>query len=202
MDGDQSLALNRVDLISRTIETLEKIYREKEECKARASDMSQAGNNIAAARQAIKDDRVSYLLIDNATLILLYVFYLTLSSFYAFHNIGTFDGSISFASSRVDNNETGRWQHSIDISTAVSWLASCCESRWYWCFLPIPPNGTAGSTGHGLDASGYGSQVQGNLRDDFRFHQGYLRAMHDGANLGSGLGLGRQEAKSQRGRMK
>lgn len=46
------------------------------------------------------------------------------------------------------------------------------------------------------------SQIQGNLRDDIRFNQRYLRAMHDGAILGSGLGLGPQEAKSKRRRMK
>lgn len=73
IDGDHSLALNRVDLISRTIETLEMIYREKEESEARASEISQAGNDFAAARQAIKDDRVSHESIDNVALVLLHI---------------------------------------------------------------------------------------------------------------------------------
>ena len=66
----------------------------------------------------------------------------------------------------------------------------------------FPPMVQQGLQATGSVPSGFGSQVQGNLRDDIRFHQGYLRATHDGANLSSGLGFGRQEAKSQRGRMK
>ena len=53
-------ALNRVDLISRTIKTLEKMNRENEERKVLLEGMSAQGtDDIAAARQAIKDDRVS-----------------------------------------------------------------------------------------------------------------------------------------------
>lgn len=57
-DGEQNLVINRVDLISRTIATLERMDREKEECKARMIEMAQSGNDIAAAQQAMKDDRV------------------------------------------------------------------------------------------------------------------------------------------------
>lgn len=52
--------MNRVDLISRTITTLDRMSRENEKQKALLSEMSKGGNlEIAAARQAIKDDRVS-----------------------------------------------------------------------------------------------------------------------------------------------
>lgn len=71
-EGDPNPVLNRVDLISRTIATLERLNREKEDCRARVTEISQAGNDIAAARQAIKDDRVSARLTNHDSLNLLY----------------------------------------------------------------------------------------------------------------------------------
>lgn len=59
-EGDNPF-LNRVDLITRTIEALERMSRENEKYKALLAERSQGGapSDIDAARQAIKDDRVS-----------------------------------------------------------------------------------------------------------------------------------------------
>jgi hypothetical protein len=172
IDGDHSLALNRVDLISRTIETLEMIYREKEESEARASEISQASNDFAAARQAIKDDRV-----------LLMVPFLSPVA-----------GSTITRQSADSTASTSQQQS--------RGLQAVLNQGGLGASYQFPPTGQQGLQATGFTTSGFGSQIQGDLRDSIRFNQGYLQAMHDGANHGSGLSLGRQEAKSQRGRMR
>lgn len=57
-EGDKPI-LNRVDLIGRTIATLERMSRENEERKELLAQIARGGNDVDAARQAIKDDRVS-----------------------------------------------------------------------------------------------------------------------------------------------
>jgi hypothetical protein len=61
-DGDNHV-LNRVDLISRTTMALERMYRQNQEQKALIAELSQGTSGdvdaAAAARQAIKDNRVS-----------------------------------------------------------------------------------------------------------------------------------------------
>lgn len=60
-EGD-NLALNRVDLISRTVAVIARMYRQNEDQKALIAELTQEGggdSDAAAARQAIKDNRVS-----------------------------------------------------------------------------------------------------------------------------------------------
>ena len=59
MKEGENPVLNRVDLITRTIKALDRMSRENDEFKALLAERSQEGSEIAAARQAIKDDRVS-----------------------------------------------------------------------------------------------------------------------------------------------
>jgi hypothetical protein len=58
MKEGENPVLNRVDLITRTIKALDRMSRENDEFKALLAERSQDGSEIAAARQAIKDDRV------------------------------------------------------------------------------------------------------------------------------------------------
>jgi hypothetical protein len=58
----ENLALNRVDLISRTVTVIARMYRQNEDQKALIAELTQGGeadSDAAAARQAIKDNRVS-----------------------------------------------------------------------------------------------------------------------------------------------
>lgn len=61
LEGD-NLALNRVDLISRTVTVIARMHRQNEDQKALIAELTQGGgrdSDAAAARQAIKDNRVS-----------------------------------------------------------------------------------------------------------------------------------------------
>ena len=58
----ENLALNRVDLISRTAMVIARMYRQNEEQRALLAELTRGGgadSDVAAARQAIKDNRVS-----------------------------------------------------------------------------------------------------------------------------------------------
>ena len=58
----ENLALNRVDLISRTVTVIARMYRQNEDQKALIAKLAQGGggdSDAAAAKQAIKDNRVS-----------------------------------------------------------------------------------------------------------------------------------------------
>lgn len=72
--------------------------------------------------------------------------------------------------------------------------------------MPFPSVGNQGIPAAGSMPSSFalaGGQIQGNVREDIRFNQGYLRALQDAniGNVANGFNPSRQDVTRQRGRM-